>query len=48
MWTSEGETALYLYCSLLRDGNCPRIACTYDVGPHADDTGQIEYLEFVL
>lgn len=48
VWSSDGQEALYLYCSLVRDGNCPRIGCTYDVGPHADDTGQIEYLEFVL
>ena len=47
LWSSDGEEALYVYCSVIEDG-CDRLACTYDIGPHEDDTGQVEYLEHVL
>jgi hypothetical protein len=48
LWSASGKTALYVHCGLLRSDQCPRLACVYDIGPHADDTGEIEYFEFVL
>jgi hypothetical protein len=47
LWSAAGQEALYVYCAVLQDG-CDRLACTYDVGPHGDDTGNIEYTEVVL
>ena len=48
LWASSGETALYVYCSVLSDQRCPRLGCTYDVGPHSDDRGDIRYFEYQL
>ncbi len=47
VWSVAGQEALYVYCTVLQDG-CDRLGCTYDIGPHADDSGNIEYTEVVL
>ncbi len=47
-WQSSNEVALYVYCSVFEDDGCRKLGCTYDVGPHDDDVGQIEYRELAL
>jgi len=48
LWDSKEEGALYVYCQVFRNENCPRLGCTYDSGPHPDDKGNIVYNEYPL
>ncbi len=44
-WDSGTNIAWYLYCSVKIRNECPTLACSFDVGPHEDDVGDIIYLE---
>jgi hypothetical protein len=47
-WASGGSTAWWVYANAYRRAGRARLAFTYDVGPHADDVGRIEYDELAL
>ncbi len=48
LWSMPDANASWLYCTVLTNFGCPRLGCTLDVGPHEDDIGDIQYLEFPL
>ena len=45
IWNSGDKVALFLYGNVLISGGRKRLGFTYDVGPHEDDVGFIEYNE---
>jgi hypothetical protein len=47
-WDSGDDEAHWLYAAVYQRGGVRRLGFTYDVGPHADDSGQIRYDEIQL